>query len=115
RSHDGRQMYTGISDPTKTDSDQDRLDDRLETQGWKSGANQTFITDPMMADTDGDGLSDGDEAGDRTTDRKKRLTFALHSDPLTPDTDEDGLSDAEEADQSLDPFEPDTDQDGLPD
>jgi hypothetical protein len=41
-------------------------------------------TDPFLADTDGDGLSDGDEVG------------IYRTDPLNPDTDGDGLSDGEE-------------------
>jgi hypothetical protein len=68
-----------------------------------------------VADSDEDGLLDGDEAGTPMKDRADRFLFALYSNPTLPDSDEDGLTDAEEADESLDPFKPDTDDDGLPD
>lgn len=58
-------------------------------------------TDPLRADTDGDGLPDGDEA-------------ALHrTDPLRVDSDGDGLSDMRELALGTDPMSPDTDGDGL--
>jgi hypothetical protein len=83
-------------------------------------------TDPEVADTDGDGLNDGDEV------------FIHHTNPLEPDTDGDGLTDGEEinnvddpattlvpagASDALDPCSPtasaactaDTDGDGLTD
>ncbi|MDG1478496.1 MAG: MYXO-CTERM sorting domain-containing protein [Myxococcota bacterium] len=61
-------------------------------------------TDPLDADTDGDGLSDGDEVNDYTTD------------PLDSDTDADGLSDGDEVnDHGTDPLDSDTDADGLSD
>lgn len=61
-----------------------------------------YGTDPLKADTDGDGLTDGDEV-----DRK--------SDPLNPDTDGDGLTDGEEIAIGSDPLLSDTDGDTLPD
>jgi 6-phosphogluconolactonase (cycloisomerase 2 family) len=60
-------------------------------------------TDPNNSDTDGDGLSDGDEV------------HKYHTDPLNPDTDGDGLSDGEEVRLGTDPLNPDTDGDGIPD
>jgi Tol biopolymer transport system component len=60
-------------------------------------------TDPFLADTDGDGLADGDEVRTYLTD------------PLVPDTDEDGLSDGEELQYTTDPLNPDTDADMLTD
>ena len=62
---------------------------------------QSFGTDPLNADTDGDGLSDGEEA-------------LLCTDPLKVDTDGDGLSDFDEIFVYLtDPCDIDTDGDGL--
>ena len=57
-------------------------------------------TDPNSADSDGDGLSDGEEA-------------ALGTDPLNQDSDDDGLTDGAEALSGLDPLNPDSDGDGL--
>jgi len=59
-------------------------------------------TDPLNPDTDGDGLGDGEEV----------KTYATN--PLVPDTDSDGLGDGEEVHQRrTDPLNPDTDADQL--
>ena len=64
------------------------------------------LTDPNLADTDGDGLPDGREV-------------ALGADPTRVDTDGDGLPDGYEAERGLDPASPldgadaDSDGDGL--
>ena len=76
-------------------------------------------TDPFNPDTDGDGLGDGDEV---------RGTYArlggddaypysgAPSDPLNPDTDMDGLKDgAEVLAYRTDPLDPDTDKGGVSD
>ncbi len=57
-------------------------------------------TNPLVADTDADGILDGDEPG-------------LGLDPLVADTDEDGLLDGEELALGTDPLLADTDADGL--
>ncbi len=59
-------------------------------------------SDPLVVDTDGDGLSDLDEA-------------RHGSDPRIADTDGDGLSDAEEVARGTDPANQDSDGDGLSD
>ena len=59
-------------------------------------------SDPTLADTDGDGLTDGVEA-------------QLGTDPCVVDTDGDGLSDAMECDLGTNPLAKDTDGDGLMD
>lgn len=61
-------------------------------------------TDPNNPDTDGEGLSDGDEV------------LIYSTDPRNPDTDGDGLTDYEEVMiHKTDPRNPDTDGDGIPD
>lgn len=84
---------------TPTDADQDGLADADET---------TLGTDPAKADTDGDGINDGDET----------RTYA--SDPLKADTDGDGFTDGDEVYGGYDPTKagarlPDADGDGLAD
>lgn len=77
------------------DSDADMLTDAQELDLW---------TDPYLADTDGDGLADGDE------------TDFFGTDPLRSDTDGDGLDDQEEvAVIFTNPFLEDTDGDGIGD
>ncbi|MBT7096423.1 hypothetical protein HN937_03550, partial [Candidatus Poribacteria bacterium] len=61
-----------------------------------------YGTNPTSADTDSDGLDDGDEVEDGT-------------DPDDADTDDDGLDDGEEVDLGSDPTDPDTDGDGIDD
>lgn len=81
--------------PGGQDSDGDGLTTDQELQ-WG--------TDPKVADTDGDGLVDGDEARTR------------HTDPLKPDSDEDGLTDGQElVTHHTDPLNPDSDSDGYKD
>lgn len=68
-------------------------------------------TDPSAVDTDGDGLTDGDEV----------LVYGTA--PLAPDSDGDGILDGDEVSQGTDPLSPasypgapvDSDGDGLPD
>lgn len=60
-------------------------------------------TDPCNPDTDGDGLSDAEEA------------LGCCTDPLVADSDGDHLPDAEEIAIGTDPMSADTDGDGMPD
>ncbi len=63
-----------------------------------------YHTNALKWDTDGDGLSDGDEV------------LKYHTDPLRTDTDGDGLSDGDEIlKYHTDPLKADTDGDGLSD
>lgn len=85
-------------------------------------------TDPSLADTDGDGLSDGVEdfnlSGERDTKVENGEEVYNETDPLNKDSDGDGISDGDEGDLNgngrLDEFESspllaDTDGDGLSD
>ncbi|HTG45103.1 MAG TPA: binary toxin-like calcium binding domain-containing protein, partial [Verrucomicrobiae bacterium] len=102
------------------DSDSDGLPDPWEIEAFSNLAQtgtgdpdqdgltnaQEFAknTDPNKKDTDGDGLSDGDEVN------------TYKSDPLKVDSDGDGLSDnAEIATYKTDPSKADTDGDRLDD
>ncbi len=77
------------------DNDFDGLSDEQERQLGTNSSN---------ADTDGDGLTDGDEIN------------KYRSNPLQSDSDGDGLSDGDEAYRwSSDPLIADTDQDGFSD
>lgn len=67
------------------DTDNDKLDDRKEEE---------LKTDPKNPDTDGDGLSDGDEV------------LIWHTDPLNPDSDGDGYKDGEEVKNGYNPLGP---------
>ncbi|WP_276302612.1 hypothetical protein [Halorussus lipolyticus] len=105
------------SDPTEVDSDGDGLDDYEETNEKRTVrytkssedskeflaalydddsdpgnhlTSRTFRTDPMLADSDDDGLPDGKE-------------LELGTDPSRIDTDDDGIPDGDELDYDTDP------------
>lgn len=108
---------------TPSDTDRDGLLDELEESGWLTQDGSEYRTDPSKADTDGDGLTDGDEAGalvpnvqtELATNAQTENVYHGYSNPLLPDTDGDGLGDADEADLSLDPLDRDSDDDELED
>jgi formylglycine-generating enzyme required for sulfatase activity len=60
------------------------------------------LTNPNVADSDSDGVNDGQEITDATN-------------PLVADTDDDGLNDGEEKTRSTNPLVTDTDGDGYSD
>ena len=114
---EGGATCTGSVDVT-LDRDGDGLTDEEE---------DALGTDPDDADTDADGLSDGDEVNVHSTDPLDSDTDAdglldgdevnVHStDPLDADTDADGLTDGDEVnDHGTDPLDADTDGDGCTD
>ncbi|MDF7802080.1 lectin-like protein, partial [Pontiellaceae bacterium B1224] len=81
--------------------------------------------DPFNPDTDGDGLSDGDEYKIHGTNAQCSDTdkdglddaeeIRVGTDPCLNDSDRDGLSDSDELAAGTDPLNPDTDGDGLKD
>lgn len=75
-----------------------RATDRAGNEGPDSDA----IEFTIVLDTDGDGLSDEDEA-------------TLGTDPNNPDTDDDSLRDGDEVALGTDPLDPDSDGDFIPD
>lgn len=95
--------------PQSVDTDGDGLEDDYENFYAKAGA-----LNGTTADTDEDGIPDGDEDFDGdglSTDREEELL----TDPFVADTDSDGLDDGREVELGTDPRDPDTDGDGIPD
>lgn len=114
------------TDPLKTDTDGDGLDDAREVlhgfdplddadpdgnadpdgDGLSNAEEAAHGTNPLSADTDGDGLSDAAEVSAGTN--------PLHpgAGPNAPDADGDGVSDADEVAQGSDPN--DAGDGGLP-
>jgi outer membrane protein OmpA-like peptidoglycan-associated protein len=79
-------------------------DNDADGDGLPKSTEEQLGTDPNKADTDGDGLSDGDEINN------------YHTNPLKVDSDSDNLSDKDEIMvNKTDPNKPDTDGDGLSD
>lgn len=99
------------------DSDGDGLFDHVERSGWGTSGDGTHVTDPKRWDTDGDGLSDGQEAGRliSSSEGDGDATFLGIADPTEADTDGDGIGDGDEYFLDLDLRSRDTDDDGLPD
>ena len=105
----------GVVQTVSGDFDGDGLSNRTEWYGWTTEDGSEYKTDANKADTDDDGLSDGEEAGALVADGDAANTYVGYANPLLTDSDDDGLSDAEEADLSLEPRNSDTDDDGLSD
>ncbi|MBB5353873.1 pectin methylesterase-like acyl-CoA thioesterase [Haloferula luteola] len=97
------------------DSDDDGLPDWLEALGVHSAGGdddmdglsnllefETYGTDPLQSDTDGDGVEDGEE-------------IAGGTDPLDRDSDGDGLSDGFENLHVTNPLDPDENNNNIPD
>lgn len=77
-----------VANPDQSNIDNDNLgdicDDDIDGDGLLNTQETALGTDPYMADTDGDGLSDGNEVN------------SIGTNPLLMDTDGDGLSDGTE-------------------
>lgn len=104
--------YHAGTDPTLSDSDSDGVGDYDEDTDSDGLTNRqeiaTHLTNPLVADTDGDGLEDGFE-----------VLNSSQFDPLKQDSyvdeDADGLLSAEELLAGTSQTNPDTDFDGLQD
>ena len=68
------------------DTEGDGLADAVEEPGWRTPDDREYRTDPTHADTDADGLTDGDEAGAVVTSASAQPVYAGISDPPTATT-----------------------------
>jgi hypothetical protein len=101
--------FWSSAEPNNANGAEDALEMRLNGR-WNDlsgSATHNYIlersSNPLLADTDGDGLTDGEEK-------------SLGTNPVLTDTDGDGLTDAEEINlRGTDPTKLDTDGDGASD
>ncbi len=101
---DGVEVLVDGTDPLDPSDDVPPDTTDTDGDGLTDVEEAVYGTDPNNADTDGDGLSDGTEVND------------THTDPLNADTDGDGLTDGEEVNTyGTDPNSADSDGDGLSD
>jgi len=126
--------FPGTPPNAGADEDMDGLADNLEQRGWVvtvtlldgSTEQRQVTSNPDLGDTDGDGLSDYEEAQLRTYPRDRDTDNdllddgfewnELYSNPVAQDTDGDGLLDAYEVQSTkTSPLVDDTDGDGLTD
>ena len=91
---DFMEMQLFLTDPFKKDSDKNGTDDGYEDADEDGLTNLQEIAislNPVLKDTDGDGLTDGDELNKYSTN------------PFDPDSDRDGATDKWELDNGYDP------------
>ena len=101
---DGYEVFTLGTDPVLTDSDSNGITDDLEDYDEDELGNldeYIYGTHSSMRDSDGDGLSDGEEI----------LTY--FTDPLCVDTDGEGLVDGDDVVLGFNPLLQDTDGNGI--
>lgn len=94
------------TDPLKTDTDENGIPDNeedFEEDGLTAEEELEAGTQIFFADSDGDGLGDGEEVKNYGTD------------PMDEDTDDDTLTDGQEIELGTDPLSPDSDNDGIKD
>ncbi|MBI4639277.1 MAG: Ig-like domain-containing protein, partial [Candidatus Tectomicrobia bacterium] len=103
---DAFEMAFGLNPNDPSDAQGD-----LDGDGLTNLQEFRLQTDPRNRDTDGDGLSDGDEVNGILVNG-----VLIKTDPLNPDMDSDGLSDGDEINvYRTNPLLADTDGDGLSD
>jgi hypothetical protein len=100
-SADGVNMRAQVVPRETFDSDGDGIRDAVEEQVWTlpTATGSVFSTDPYNADTDGDGVPDGEEVIYKTKADSGTLTASIavaNSDPTEVNSDEDELTDPEE-------------------
>ena len=99
------------------DSDEDGIPGYVETHGIMDNLGHVYYTDPENPDTDGDGLTDGEETGVLKTEANSYITYSysIISDPISIDSDNDGIDDPDEAEFSTGMMDWDSDNDNLAD
>lgn len=96
----GQGQYFYVSDPSQlanvfdtinswyvgstTDTDQDGIPDIVETTGMRTQFGEFLKTDPNNADTDGDGINDGEEIGTFVYRDNGKSEFKINSNPTIP-------------------------------
>lgn len=97
------ELFVSITDPLKTETQKGIKDSKLDLDedGLTLIEEIELETDPILTDTDYDGLSDGEEVK------------IYKTNPLQYDTDYDGLSDYDEIILDLDPLKKDTGNIGV--
>ena len=118
--NDGDEWFLYRSDPNAVDADLDGLSDYIELG---LDADNPFLSNPLLQNSDGDQLTDLQEFEYRFeyTEvflEESGLNLAdinLRTNPLLDDSDGDGLQDHEEIALTTNPGEQDTDFDGLSD
>lgn len=120
------QAILANSDDTR-DSDSDGLTDCEEQRGMPNSRGWEYTSDPLVADTDGDGLDDGFEIGEKQWHpfggaSEDSYYYEVPSNPRKANTDGDPdhsdatkIDDLEEVAIGADPRKIDTDGDGLDD
>jgi len=103
----------GKTSPRNPDTDGDLLEDGFGEDCDFDGVTSAAETNPILCDSDNDGLNDGNEDTNKNNIFEPSLG---ETDPLEYDTDHDGLSDLEERySYGSDPNKLDSDDDGLRD
>jgi Mg-chelatase subunit ChlD len=75
----------------------DGIPDYLENEeGLRVGLGYTIKPDANLVDTDGDGLTDGEEISVHYNEAEGKIYFEMYSNPLVVDTDNDGIDDPDE-------------------
>lgn len=122
---DGTKDTAPVNFTVGKDGDEDGITDADETSGALNEKFGNKPTDPTKADSDNDGLNDGEEIHGNpqvpsitVTDKdgkQKVISGPFYTDPNKADSDGDGVSDADELANGTDPTNPDTDGDGVKD
>ena len=99
------------------DTDKDGLPDITETSSFRGGLGNWYYTDPENPDTDGDGLTDGEETGVLKTEANSYITYSysIIVIQINIDSDNDGIDDLSENEYGTEPLKADTDNDKLGD